>query len=68
LDGSWFEGRHVMLPMPNHLKSLRIFAQDMRWDELEFETREDAYAFVAQEIRDGRVPGIKYRRRGAPTL
>jgi hypothetical protein len=33
-----------------------VFAQKLGWEEMEFETAEDAYAFVERQIKKGNAP------------
>ncbi len=60
-DWSWFEGQHLGPggePLgPKELKT--VSAQDVGWEDRRFDTQEEAYAFVAKQIRAGKTPGSK---------
>src|SRR5260370_4603507 len=62
-DWSWFEGQPLGPrgePLgPKELKVGTVFAQDVGWENHRFDTEDDAYAFVAKQIRAGKVPGAK---------
>ena len=59
-----FEGQHIGpggLPLgPKRLIVPKpIFAQDVGWEDLKFDTEDEAYAFVAEQLRTGKVGGRK---------
>jgi hypothetical protein len=54
-DWSWREG--LML------YTAQVFAQEMGWQDLEFDTFDDAYAFVEQQIKKGKAPSKPNKRR-----
>jgi hypothetical protein len=62
-DWSWFEGQHLGPggePLgPKQLKVGTVFAQDVGWEDHRFDTADEAYAFVAKQIRAGNAPGSK---------
>lgn len=51
-DWSWFANDSDGLA----LMTAQVFAQKVGWEKLEFDTAEDAYAFVEQQIKTGKVP------------
>jgi len=59
-DWSWFEGQHsgpAGEPLgPKELKVGTVYAQDVGWENLRFDTKDEAYGFVAKQIRSGKVP------------
>ena len=46
------------------LMNARVFAQRMGWEDLRFGTEDEAYAFVAEQIRAGKAPGASALKRG----
>ncbi len=67
-DYNWFDGQHSgpggVLFGPKELKGTKpILAQAMGWEDLRFDTEHEAYAFVAEQIRSGKVPGAKALKR-----
>jgi hypothetical protein len=54
-DCSWFEGQHLgpggVLLGPNKLKTKKVTAQAMGWEDRRFDTEVEAYAFVEEHIR-----------------
>ena len=67
-DYSWPEGRREgpggVLLAPEVLMNARVFAQRMGWEDLRFGTEDEAYAFVAEQIRAGKAPGASALKRG----
>jgi hypothetical protein len=62
-DWSWFEGQHLGARGerlgPKELKVVTVFAQNVGWENLRFDTKDEAYAFVEKQIRAGKVEGSK---------
>lgn len=62
-DWSWFQGQHLGPagePLgPNELKYGTVFAQDVGWEDHRFDREDEAYDFVASQIRAGKVPGAR---------
>lgn len=38
------------------LYTATVFSQTLNWDNLDFDTPDDAYRFVEQQFRDGKAP------------
>ena len=47
-DWSWTDGLMLF--------TAQVFAQTLSWENLEFDTTDDAYAFVEQELKDHKAP------------
>lgn len=57
----WGEGQHVLLdetPLPERkgLNWTKVWAQELGWENREFDTPDQAYAYVEEELRAGNVP------------
>jgi hypothetical protein len=38
------------------LLTVQVFAQTLGWENLDFDSADDAYTFVEQQLRDGKAP------------
>jgi hypothetical protein len=47
-DWSWTEGQM--------LKTIQVFAQTLGWESMEFDTADEAYAFVERQLKKGKAP------------
>ena len=47
-DWSWTNGLMLW--------TARVYAQTLAWDNLDFDTIDAAYAFVEEQLRDGKAP------------
>ncbi len=62
-ERSWFElGQRTLEgvslgTLPRQLKTATIQAHDLGWQDLRFDTPEQAYQFVEEQIRSGKAPG-----------
>jgi transcriptional regulator with XRE-family HTH domain len=50
-DWSWLSKSNGLM-----LMNARVFAQMVGWEGMQFDTANDAYSFVEQEIKKGKVP------------
>ena len=57
-EWSWLAGTPTIgLPGGNIMNTARVFAQNLGWEDIEFETPEDAFKFVREKIDSGEAPG-----------
>jgi len=63
-ERSWFDGERLIGPgggmiVPNELQTRSVSAQDLGWQDRRFDTEDEAYAFVAEQIRAGKAPRLE---------
>jgi hypothetical protein len=61
IDLTWYQGNDVWpdetaLPVPKGFKWLKVYAQQLGWKNREFDTPDQAYAYVEEQLRAGNVP------------
>jgi hypothetical protein len=61
VDLTWYQGQHVRpdeaaSPGPQGFKWLKFYAEQLGWEDREFDTPDQAYAFVEEQLRAGNVP------------
>ena len=61
IDVTWIQGKYpwpdgTPLPVPEGFNWTKVYAQQLGWENREFETPDQAYAFFEEQSRAGNVP------------
>ncbi len=59
-DWSWPEPQHLGPLGVKELKTATVYAQDLGWQDRRFGTVDEAYEFVAGQIRAGKAAGARH--------
>ena len=61
IDVTWIQGKYpwpdgTPLPVPEGFNWMKIYAQQLGWENREFDTPDQAYAYVEEQFGAGNVP------------
>ena len=61
IDVTWVQGPYAWpdetpLPVPEGFNWTKVYARQFGWENREFDTPDQAYAFVEEQLRAGNVP------------
>ena len=61
IDVAWVQGKYAWpdetpLPVPEGFNWMKVYAQQLGWENCEFDTPDQAYAYVEEQSRAGNIP------------